>query len=184
MIDTNIPKHYFHLVVFLLCNGYFYLNIFLCKKELIIQFFLLFQTKDQAIWGSKVEIQLLGTKTHHGAVSEKSATIFWPLCGQFHFWGQASRQTDRTSFKIHNVAVRNLISHHSQKAHRCEMFVVFSPVVPSKWKKNILVLLSQFCSICIFFEESVFTFRFLNDKIHNYVKKKHNCEFYHSKIEK
>ena len=26
--------------------------------------------------------------------------------------------------------------------------------------------------------------QFLNDKIHYYVKKKHNCEFYHSKIEK
>ena len=25
---------------------------------------------------------------------------------------------------------------------------------------------------------------YLNDKIHNYVKEKHNCEFYHSKIEK
>ena len=33
----------------------------------------------------KRKIQLLGTKTHHGGVSEKSATIFWPLCGQFHF---------------------------------------------------------------------------------------------------
>ena len=33
----------------------------------------------------KWKIQLLGTKTHHGGVSEKSATISWPLCGQFHF---------------------------------------------------------------------------------------------------
>ena len=33
----------------------------------------------------KEEIQLLGTKTHHGGVSEKSATFSWPLCGQFHF---------------------------------------------------------------------------------------------------
>jgi hypothetical protein len=31
---------------------------------------------------------------------------------------------------------------------------------------------------------SVFVFQFLNDKIHNYVKKKHNCAFYPSKIEK
>ena len=37
---------------------------------------------------------------------------------------------------------------------------------------------------CIFFEGSVFTFQFLNDKIQNYVKNKHNCEFYHSKIYK
>ena len=29
----------------------------------------------------------------------------------------------------------------------------------------------QFCSVYIFFEGSVFTFQFLNDKIHNYVKK-------------
>ena len=29
----------------------------------------------------------------------------------------------------------------------------------------------QFCSVCIFFERSAFTFQFLNDKIHNYVKK-------------
>ena len=48
---------------------------------------------------------------------------------------------------------------------------VFSPLIPSKREKNILVLLSQFCSVCIFFEGSVFTFQFLNDKIHNYVKK-------------
>ena len=44
----------------------------------------------------------------------------------------------------------------------------------------------KFCSVCIFFEGSVFTFQFLNDKVHNNVKKNYipNCEFYHSKIEK
>ena len=36
----------------------------------------------------------------------------------------------------------------------------------------------------IFFERSVFTFQFLNDEIHNYVKKRDDCEFHHSKIEK
>ena len=31
----------------------------------------------------------------------------------------------------------------------------------------------------------MFTFQFLNDRIYNYLSpKKHNCEFYHSKIEK
>ena len=44
----------------------------------------------------------------------------------------------------------------------------FSPLVPSKQEKTILVLLNQFCSVCIFVEGSVFTFQFLNDKIHNY----------------
>ena len=43
----------------------------------------------------------------------------------------------------------------------------FSPLVPSKQEKNVLVLLSYFCSVCIFFKGSVFTFQFLNDKIHN-----------------
>ena len=38
----------------------------------------------------------------------------------------------------------------------------FSPLVPSKREKNILVLLSKFCSVCIFFDGSVFTFQFLN----------------------
>ena len=47
-----------------------------------------------------------------------------------------------------------------------------------------LVLLSL-CN----FERSVFTFQCLNDKIHNYVKKKKpysqlNCELFHSQIEK
>ena len=51
------------------------------------------------------------------------------------------------------------------------MFGFFSPLVPSKREKNISVLLSQFCSACTFFEESVFTFQFLNDKIHNYTPK-------------
>ena len=44
----------------------------------------------------------------------------------------------------------------------------FSPLVPSKREKNVLV-----CLVCIFFEGNVFTFQFLNDKIHNYVQKKH-----------
>ena len=57
---------------------------------------------------------------------------------------------------------------------------VFSPLVPSK-REKVLVLLSQFCSVCIFSEGSVFTFQFLNE---NYVKIKHYCEFYQSKIEK
>ena len=41
-----------------------------------------------------------------------------------------------------------------------------------KMRENILVLLSWFCLVCVFFEESVFVFQFLNDKIHNYVKNK------------
>ena len=56
--------------------------------------------------------------------------------------------------------------------------------------QNIWVFLPQnerktykFCSVCIYFEESVFTFQFLNGKTHNYVKK-YNCESYSSKIEK
>ena len=56
----------------------------------------------------------------------------------------------------------------------CEIFVLFSPPVPSKREKNIFVYC--FRELCL-----VFTFQFLNDRIHNYVKK-HNCEFYHSKI--
>ena len=52
------------------------------------------------------------------------------------------------------------------------------PLVPSKWEKNILVLLSLYISWA-----SVFTFQFFNDKIHNYVFLLHNCEFYHSDIE-
>ena len=48
-------------------------------------------------------------------------------------------------------------------------YLVFSPLVLSKREKNILlVLLSLY-----FFSGSVFTFQFLNDKIHNYVKKVH-----------
>ena len=43
-----------------------------------------------------------------------------------------------------------------------------------------LVLLSLY----IFRGKCVFTFQFLSDKIHRYVKKPHNFEFYHSKIEK
>ena len=52
---------------------------------------------------------------------------------------------------------------------RCKLFGGFSPLVPSKWEKNILFLLSWFCSAWILY--SVFTFQFLNHKIHNYVKK-------------
>ena len=44
---------------------------------------------------------------------------------------------------------------------------------PQNERKIYLVCLSYFVSVCIFFEESVFTFQFLNDKIHNYVKKIH-----------
>ena len=108
-----------------------FIQLFLQKKCDIMYFlFLLFQTKEkknQATWGSKVKIQLLGTKTHHGGVSEKSATISWPLCGQFHFWGQTSRQTDRTSFKIHNVAVSIL-------------FLSFSDIKLVLWRKHNLIL--------------------------------------------
>ena len=46
---------------------------------------------------------------------------------------------------------------------------VFSPLVPSNREKNVLVLLSYFYSVCIFFEGSVFAFQFLKEKIHNYV---------------
>ena len=42
--------------------------------------------------------------------------------------------------------------------------------------KNIQTETTQFVSVCIFFVASVFTFQFLNDKIHNYVKR-YNCEF-------
>ena len=52
---------------------------------------------------------------------------------------------------------------------RFKKFVFFSSLIALKRKKNMLVFLSQFCSVCIFFERSVFTFQFLNDKIHNYV---------------
>ena len=38
-----------------------------------------------------------------------------------------------------------------------------------KTRKNVLVLISQFCTVGIFFDESVFTFQFLNDTIHNNV---------------
>ena len=41
-----------------------------------------------------------------------------------------------------------------------------------KMREKYISLLSLYI-----FEESVFTFQFLNDKIHNYVKKNHNCEF-------
>ena len=51
-------------------------------------------------------------------------------------------------------------------------YFVFSPLVPAKREKNILVLLSNFCSVCIFFEGSVFTFQFLNDKKFTTMSKK------------
>ena len=38
------------------------------------------------------------------------------------------------------------------------------------WYK-ILFLDQPVCSVCIFFEESVFTFQFLNEKIQNFVNK-------------
>ena len=61
---------------------------------------------------------------------------------------------------------------------RCKIFF-FSPLIPSKREKNILVLL-----ILYIFEGSVFTFQFSNNKSHSYVFFWHNCESYHSKIEK
>ena len=48
-----------------------------------------------------------------------------------------------------------------------------SPLIPSKQEQNIQTETTWFASVCIFFEESVFTFQFWNDKIHNYVKKIH-----------
>ena len=47
-------------------------------------------------------------------------------------------------------------------------YLVLSPLLPSKPEKNV-----SDCSVYIFFGESVFTFQFLNAKIHNYVKKNH-----------
>ena len=38
--------------------------------------------------------------------------------------------------------------------------IFFSPLVATKWEKNILV-----CSVCIFLEGSVFTFQFYHSKI-------------------
>ena len=52
---------------------------------------------------------------------------------------------------------------------RCEIFGVFLLSFPQNERKTYLVLLSKFCSLCIFFEGSVFTFQFLIDKIHNHV---------------
>ena len=43
-----------------------------------------------------------------------------------------------------------------------------SPLVPSKGEKNILNKKILFVSVCISFKGSMFTFKFLNDKIHNY----------------
>ena len=56
-----------------------------------------------------------------------------------------------------------------------------------RWEISAFSLLS-FCqmrgfsvfSVCILFEESVFIFQFLNGQL---CQTKHNCEFYHSKIE-
>ena len=47
---------------------------------------------------------------------------------------------------------------------RCEIFVFFLLSFPQNERK-----IYYFCSVCMFFEGSVFTFQFLNDKIHNYV---------------
>ena len=60
-----------------------------------------------------------------------------------------------------------LVCWHSS---RCKIFSFFSSR-SLKMRENILVLLSWFCLVCVFFEGSVFVFQFLNDKIHNYVKK-------------
>ena len=85
-----------------------------------------------------------------------------------HFWG-----LDLTS---HIMFEHTKQCHQNMKEERL-----------LRWEISGFSLLS-FCQIshfsafsfCIFFEESVFIFQFLNDKIHNYV---HNCEFHHSKIE-
>ena len=50
----------------------------------------------------------------------------------------------------------------ASNGHLGAKYLVFSPLVPSKREKNVLVLLSLYL---IFFEGSVFTFQFLNDKI-------------------
>ena len=42
--------------------------------------------------------------------------------------------------------------------------------------------MSQF--VYFFFDESVFTFQFFNDRIHNYVRKNIIVNFYQQKIEK
>ena len=54
----------------------------------------------------------------------------------------------------------------TQGCFRCKIFRFFLLSFPQNERK-----IHQFCSVCIFFEGSVFTFQFLNDKIHNYVKK-------------
>ena len=59
---------------------------------------------------------------------------------------------------------------------RCEIFV-FSPLVPSKWEKNILVLLGLY----IFWGKCVYFFEWWNSQLCFFW---HNCEFYYSTIEK
>ena len=39
----------------------------------------------------------------------------------------------------------------------------------SRSASNLFQVLDKLCSVCILFEESVFIFQFLNDKIYNYV---------------
>ena len=67
--------------------------------------------------------------------------------------------------------------HQSIVAQLRLKYLVFSPHVPSKQEKYVLVLLSLyiFCGKCV-------SFQFLKNEIHNHAQKKHNCAFYHSKL--
>ena len=61
----------------------------------------------------------------------------------------------------------------------CEIFDYFFSSRSLKMREKIY----QFCSVCIFFEGSLFTFQFLNEKF-TIMFFWHNCEIYYSKIEK
>ena len=51
--------------------------------------------------------------------------------------------------------------------NRISVLVVIGPKLLGQ-DENSKFWVTQFCSVCIFFEESVFTFQFLNDKIYTY----------------
>ena len=54
-----------------------------------------------------------------------------------------------------------------QRWHRCKIFVFFSPLVPSGWEKNKLVLLTSFCSVvgvCLLFNFWMIEFTIMSKK--------------------
>ena len=60
----------------------------------------------------------------------------------------------------------------------------FIPLVPAKLEKNILISTVSFAQCVYFYEGSLFTFQFLNDKIHRYVLFDLTLQFIIGKLKK